>query len=175
MEKYLAIINKFINKMGYNIDEHYLGLYFYGSCLTDFNTSNSDIDLHVIFDDSDLEHIYRGVCYIDGMKVEYFEKCISDLYLSINNDIMERNGSWYSIIGTSKIIDDKEGKLKELQEYALTVYSKPFPKMDEQDIIENIAIINNRIEKLRIACINDTPDFYSLYYKTVEKNKKVLS
>ncbi len=67
MEKYLDIINKFIAKMNYKNDSHFLGVYFYGSCLTGFNNSSSDIDLHIIFDNSDLKHIFRGVCYIDGI------------------------------------------------------------------------------------------------------------
>ena len=107
MEKYLNIIDKFITKMDYRNNSHFLGVYFYGSCLTGFNNSSSDIDLHIIFDDSDLKHIYRGVCYIEGIKIEYFEKCISDVYLSVKNDIKECNWSWYSMIGKSYIICDK--------------------------------------------------------------------
>ena len=72
MEKYLNIIDKFITKMDYRNNSHFLGVYFYGSCLTGFSNSSSDIDLHIIFDDSDLKRIYRGVCYIDGIKIEYF-------------------------------------------------------------------------------------------------------
>ena len=172
MNKYLKIIEKFVDKMEYKNNERYLGLYFYGSSLTGFNNSNSDIDLHVIFDDSDLEHIYRGICYIDGIKIEYFEKCISDLYLSVDSDIHERNGAWYSILGTSKIIDDKQGKLKELQEYTLKLYKKGLPKIEEQEIMEYIAIINNRMEKLRLLCKNEEPNFYSLYYITIEKIRR---
>ena len=172
MEKKLEIINTFLDNMGYRNNNHYLGTYFYGSSLTGFNNEFSDIDLHVIFDDSDLNHIYRGVSYVNGIKVEYFEKCINDVYLSIKNDVLERNGSWYSMIGISKIIEDKDSRLKELSEYALEVYSKGLYKMDEQDIMENIAIINNRIDKLRRACINDDLSFYSLYYITIEKIRR---
>ena len=59
-----------------------------------------------------------------------------------------------------------------MQEYTLKVYKKSLPKLDEQEIIEYIAIINNRIEKLRILCINDEPNFYSLYYITIEKIRR---
>jgi len=170
--KYLEIINKFIDKMGYRRNTHYLGTYFYGSCLTGFNNSNSDIDLHIIFDNSDIEHIYRGICYIDGIKIEYFEKNIKDLYLSVNNDVTERNGSWYSMLGTSKIIEDKEEELKKLQEYTLNIYKEGLPKMDERDIMEYIAIINNRFEKLKQLYLNDEPNFYSLYYITIEKIRR---
>ena len=62
MIKYLEVINKFINILGYRNNIHYLGTYFYGSSLTGFNNSNSDIDLHIIFDNSDIEHIYKEKC-----------------------------------------------------------------------------------------------------------------
>lgn len=172
MENYIEIIDKFINKMGYRNNKHYLGVYFYGSRLTGFNNINSDIDLHIIFDNDDIEHIYRGITFINGIKIEYFEKSINDLYLSLENDIRERNWAWYSIIGTSKIIEDTKGQLHQLQEHSLKLYKQEPQKMDEQDIIENIAIINNRIEKLRILCINEDPSFYSLYYITVEKLRR---
>ena len=172
MENYIKIINKFIDKMDYRNNEHYLGTFFYGSCLTGFNNDNSDIDLHIVFDNSDGNHIYRGVCYIDLIKIEYFEKCIGDLYLSLENDIANRNGSWYSILGTSKIIEDNLGRLEELQKYTLGIYKSKLSKMDEQDIMENIAIINNRMEKLKIACTLDSPCFYSLYYITIEKIRR---
>ena len=172
MDKYLDIINKFIDKMDYKNNSNFLGIYFYGSCLTGFNDSFSDIDLHVIFDDSDLNHIYRGVCYIDGIKIEYFEKYILDVYLSVKNDIRERNWSWYSMIGKSYIVCDTKLYLKKLQDYTLNMYSNGLPKMDEEDINEYISIINNRMDKLRKFLNDDSPNFYSLYYITVEKIRR---
>ena len=46
----------FIREMGYLEDEHVLGCLFYGSFLTGYNNSNSDIDLHIVFDNSDCKH-----------------------------------------------------------------------------------------------------------------------
>jgi len=172
MEKYLEIINKFIDKMDYRNNSHYLGIYFYGSSQTGFSTDSSDIDLHVIFDNIDEKHIYRGITYIDGIKIEYFEKSINDLYLSVDNDIKERNYSWHSILGASVIIEDTNGSLHKLQEYTINSYQKDLTKMEEQDIMEKIAIINNRMEKLRYFCKNESPYFYSLYYITIEKIRR---
>lgn len=171
MNKYLNIINKFILNMGYTNSEHFLGVYFYGSSLTGFNNSDSDIDLHVIFDNSDSKHIFRGVCYIDEIRIEYFEKCISDVYLSVKNDIKECNWSWYSMIGKSYIVMDKNDELKKLQEYTLDVY-KNIKGIDEEDIYEYISIINNRMSKLKKCLDEDSPNFYSLYYITVEKVRR---
>ena len=101
------VIIDFISEMKYLENNHVLGCYFYGSYLTGLNHRNSDIDLHIVFDDYDSEHLVRGVKYKSGIKIEYFEKPISDLYLSIDNGYNSRNAAWLSIIGTSRIIFDK--------------------------------------------------------------------
>ena len=43
------------------------------------------------------------------------------------------NNALLSIIGTSKIIFDKNGELKKLQEYALNKFSKPLPALEKED------------------------------------------
>lgn len=173
MEQYLNIIDKFVKEMEYDKNPHFLGIYFYGSSLTGFSNDKSDIDLHVIFDDSDITHIYRGIHFIDGKKIEYFEKCISDLYLSVQNDIKDRNIAWHSILARSLILYDKTGKLSELQKYTLDMYKDGLPKMDMDDIIELIAIINNRMEKLKSACDDNDGNFYNLYHLTIEKIRRL--
>lgn len=172
MKDFLKIIEKFVREMNYKNNPHFLGIYFYGSALTGFYNENSDIDLHVVFDDSDISHIYRGISFVDNVKIEYFEKCISDLYKSVDNDIAERNIAWYSMLAKSKILYDKIGKLKELQQYTLKAYSAGLPKEDEQNIMEYIAIINNRMQKLKILCESDAENFYHLYHITIEKIRR---
>lgn len=112
MPDVVLIIQKFIKDMKYLENEHVLGVFFYGSFLTGYNNKNSDIDLHVIFDNSDSEHLIRGSQYIDGVRIEYFEKPIEDIYLSVDNDFQTQNNALLSIIGTAKIIFDKNGELK---------------------------------------------------------------
>jgi len=173
MKKYLNIIDKFVKEMEYDINPHFLGIYFYGSSLTGFANENSDIDLHVIFDNSDTTHIYRGIHYIEGNKIEYFEKCINDLYLSVENDIKERNIAWYSILGCSLILYDQKGLLYKLKKHTIDIYKDGLPKLDYEDIVELVAIINNRMEKIRIACDNDDGNFYNLYHLTIEKIRRL--
>lgn len=173
MKQYLNIIDNFVKEMEYDKNPHFLGIYFYGSSLTGFDNPKSDIDLHVIFDDSDTTHIYRGIHFIGGKKIEYFEKCISDLYLSVQNDIKDRNIAWHSILARSLILYDKSGKLSQLQKYTLDIYKDGLPKMNMDDIVELIAIINNRMEKLKIACDNDEGNFYNLYHLTIEKIRRL--
>ena len=70
------IIQEFIKKNKYLQDEHVLGILFYGSYKYGLNNQNSDIDLHIIYDDSNPKHLIRGNTFINGTRIEYFEKTI---------------------------------------------------------------------------------------------------
>lgn len=167
-----SVIKKFIIEMNYLNNEHVLGAFFYGSFLTGYNSKGSDIDLHIIFDDSDPKHLIRGNKYIDNMRIEYFEKPLKDLYLSVDNDYERQNNTLLSIIGTSKILFDRNGSLKQLQEYALKKFSKPLPPLELEDAREYVSILNNRMEKLKKAQEYDNPEFFHLYHLTIEKIRK---
>lgn len=114
----------------------------------------------------------RGSKYVQGIRIEYFEKPLEDLYLSIDNDYQNQNNALLSIVGTAKIIFDKTGDLKTLQVYALEKFSKPLPPLDGEDAKEYVSIINNRMEKLRKAAEDDSPYFFHLYHLTIEKIRK---
>ena len=172
MDKVLSIINEFIDKMKYMENEHVLGVYFYGSYLTGYNNKNSDIDLHVIFDNSDPKHLIRGNKYIDGIRIEYFEKPIEDIYLSVDNDYQNQKNALLSIVGTSKIIFDKDGSLKQLQDYTREKFSNSLPPLEREDAREYVSILNNRMEKLRKAAKDNSPYFFHLYHITIEKIRK---
>lgn len=166
------IIAEFISDMGYLENEHVIGCFFYGSLLTGFGNKNSDLDLHIIFDNSDPEHLIRGNKVIDGQRIEYFEKPIRDLYLSIENDYNRQNNALLSILGTSRIIFDKTGQVEELQKYALKKFSNPLPPLEREDAREQVSILNNRMGKLERACANDDPYFNHLYHISIEKIRK---
>lgn len=172
MEEILSIIDKFIDEMNYLENEHVLGVYFYGSFLTGFNNKDSDIDLHIIFDNLDPLHLIRGNTHIDGKRIEYFEKPIGDVYLTVDNEFENQNNATLSIIGTSKIIFDKTGELKKLQEYTKEKFSHALPPIDTEAAREYISILNNRMEKLRNAAEEGSPYFLYLYYLTIEKIRK---
>ena len=118
----MTIENKiltFIDNMGYLNNKHVLGILFYGSYLTGLHTKNSDIDLHIIFDNENPNHLIRGNKIIEGTRIEYFEKPIEDIYKTINENYITQNNATLTIFGTSKIIYAKDIQLKQLQEYVI--------------------------------------------------------
>ena len=165
-------IYDFIKKMGYLENRHVIGILFYGSYLTGYNHSKSDIDLHVVFDNLDPKHIIRGNEHVNGIRIEYFEKPLRDIYQSIDNDFEEQNNAWLPIIGKSQIILDRTGALEMLQEYAVKKFSKPLPPMDLNKAKEKVSILDNRMEKLEMAAASNDPEFTHLYHLTIEKIRK---
>ena len=162
----------FIKKMGYMDNEHVLGILFYGSYLSGFNTKNSDIDLHIIFDNSNPEYSIRGNTYIDNTRIEYFEKTIDNIYDGIEEDYNSQNNAPLTIFGTSRIIYAKDDTLRKLQEYVIDKFSKPMPSLSIDEACEQVSIINNRMNKLERYAITDDPYFEHLYHLTIDKIRR---
>ena len=165
-------ILRFINEMDYLNNKHVLGILFYGSYLTGLNTNNSDIDLQIIFDNEDHNHFIRGNKIIDGTRIEYFEKPIEDIYLTVNEDYINQNNATLTIYGTSKIIYAKDNQVKLLQEYIVNKFSTPLPPLSDDEAKEQVSIINNRMEKLQKYAETDSPYFEHLYHLTIDKIRK---
>ena len=139
-------ILSFINEMNYVNNEHCLGVLFYGSYQTGLNTLNSDIDLHIIFDNSDPNHLIRGNKIIEGTRIEYFEKPIGDIFLTIEEDYQTQNNASLTIFGKSKIIYERDTQLRELQQYTINRFKSPLPPLSEDEAKEQVSIINNRMK-----------------------------
>lgn len=163
-EKVFNKIGQFINKMNYINNEHCLGLFVYGSSTTGFATKNSDIDVRIVFDDTNPEHLYRGAMTIDGIKIEYLEQPLRDLYLTIENDFQNnQNNACLSIIGKSKIAFERYGYLRQLQQYAINRYQEPLEPLTEDKAKEGKAILKTRMQKLQKYAKEDA--FYFETYR----------
>lgn len=165
-------IEKFIEKMGYKNNEHVLGVYLYGSQISGYAHKKSDIDINVVFDNFDLEHLIRAEQYVNGYRIEYFEKPLKDLYDRVDFDFLHQSNALLSIIGSAQIIFDKTGDLKKLQNYTIEKFSKPVPPIEREDAREMVSILNNRMEKLKKAAEENSPHFVHLYHLSVEKIRK---
>ena len=158
--------------MDYLNDEHCLGIFVYGSSLTGFNTKSSDIDLHVIYDNEEPDRLIRGSKIIDGTKIEYFEKPIEDIFLSIENGYLNQDNACFSLFGKGTIVFDRTDQLKKLQQYTINRFETPMPPLSEEETKEQVSIINNRMEKLTKFATEDDPLFDHFYHLTIDKIRK---
>ena len=168
----LNAITKFMEEMGYISDKHFLGAIVYGSSLTGFDTETSDIDLHIIFDNSDPNRIIRGESLVDSKKIEYFEKPIEDVYLMAENEFQNQNNASYSIIGKGEIVYERKGALTNLQKYVINRFKDNLPPLDIDEAREQISIIDNKIQKLENLVKEDSPYFNHFYHIVLEKMRK---
>lgn len=165
-------IQDFLKAKNYLQDEHILGVLFYGSYKHGLNNQNSDIDLHIIYDDSDPEHLIRGNTFINGIRIEYFEKTISEIYNNVEEGYMTQDNATESIIGKSEIIYEKDNSMHNLQEYVVAKFKNGLPPLTEDEAKEQVAIINNRMEKLKKYAEEDSYFFEHLYHLTIEKIRR---
>lgn len=158
--------------MGYRENSHILGILFYGSYLYGLDNENSDIDLHIIYDDSN-QKLIRGNTYIDDTRIEYFEKNISEVFQIIENDYNEQNSASLSIFGKSMIIYQKENEMDELQAFTKQIFSNNIRSLDNDEAIEQIAIINNRMDRLKKDAYENSPYFNILFNLTIDKIRRL--
>lgn len=171
-EETLNAVIKFMEEMNYKDDEHFLGIIVYGSSLTGFNTEISDIDLHVIFDNSDADRMIRGEKLVDGKKIEYFEKPIDDEYLMAENEFLNQNNASLPILGKGEIVFARDSSLINLQKYVLHRFQDDLPPLNIDEAREQISIIDNKIQKLENLLNEDSPYFDHLYHIILEKMRK---
>jgi predicted nucleotidyltransferase len=115
MDEHKIAIYNFVKEMGYLKNENVLGILFYGSYLRGTNREGSDIDMHIIYNNKLPHKIIRGSKESNGIRVEYFEKPICDLYASIDNGMSQIVNSWVLLLSNAKIIFDRNGSIKKLQ------------------------------------------------------------
>lgn len=172
-EETFNAINKFMKEMNYIDDEHFLGIVVYGSSLTGFNTKNSDIDLHIIFDNSNPNRMFRGkrLIEIDGtkIKIEYFEKPIDEEYLMAENEFLHQDNAALSILGKGAIVYAKDDSLIKLQKYVLRRFRSELPPLSTDETKEQISIMDNKIQKLENLLLDDSLYFYHYYHIVLEK------
>lgn len=145
--------------------EDVLGVIFYGSSCYKTDTLGSDVDLLFI---TDGDKNYKGTTYIDGVKIEYFEKNIYYLMEKIERLPFSFDRSFISIFKNGEILYSKNQVIEYLKEEILS-RAKMFPTKDkrlgyESDYMEFY-------EQIPLFCIHD--DTYSyLYYNLVESIRR---
>ena len=73
IHRMLEAVYKFIKESGYLENPHVLGFTLYGSYTTGYWHSGSDVDMHIIMDNTvSPKDIYRGSKEVDGFNIEFF-------------------------------------------------------------------------------------------------------
>lgn len=118
------VISKFIHNFQLLDREDILGIIFYGSSCYHTNSEQSDIDLLLVTDGC---YNYKGVTYIEGKKIEYFERNVYDLLTKIEHFEQSPDRSLLSTFQNGQIIFSKNEMMEYLKQEIL-MRSKYIPK-----------------------------------------------
>ncbi len=165
-------IKQFLNNNHYLQDPHVIGVLFYGSYKYGLNNRNSDLDLHIIYDDSKQDRLVRGNAIVNGIRVEYFEKPISEVVKTIDEGYLNQDNAAEAIIGRSEIIFQRDNRMHALQRYAINKFKNGVLPLSKDEACEQVAIINGRMERLQKYAKEDSYYFEHLYHLTIEKIRR---
>lgn len=157
------IVLKFINK--YNTKDNILGIIFYGSSKYKTNTIQSDIDLLFI---TDGDKNYKGTTYIDGKRVEYFEKNIYYLIEKLEELQFSFDRSLVSIFKNGEVIYSNNGVVEYLKEEILSS-KEYFPQKRKYKMNDKSSI--GLFEYINSIQLNDS-FFEYIYYNLLEFVRK---
>ncbi len=163
------IIDEFIGKQGYKNNPHVLGIIVCGSCLTDLYNEKSDIDINIVFDDSNIDRMTRGNDIIRNRRIEFFERPISEYKLIIENGYSNQSNAMLSIIGLGKVWYKNSEDIDELQEYAKKTFANGMPKIRKTNAQRKITDIEEKMKDLEVLAKTDGIYFNQLFSLVLEE------
>ncbi len=165
MENWLLAVNKFLKD--WENKDYVLGALVCGSFVTGNATPNSDIDLHIILSDK-TNWRERGNKIVDGFLIEYFANPPKQHNKYEEGDYACGTRTNARMFATGKIIFDKTGVIKKIQNRSRKIMIKKLKKLDKNSVEMMKYSIWDFMDGLKD--LKDTKSFgYNLcYYNTLE-------
>lgn len=121
----------------YSQEPWFEGVFWGGSSLYKPVDQNTDIDVFVVANDY-LPARIHGTTICNGLTIEYFVNPISRLNRQMLDEIESIHDYWViKIYAFSKLLMDKAGKAKQLQETAYNFFQQPFSDNDAKTVAAN--------------------------------------
>lgn len=161
--------------MGYQNNPDLLGIIFYGSFINGNFHDKSDIDLHIIMTNESNVN-FRGTQIVNGFKIEYFEKTIGELYETVDTQYETQNDAPVTMFLDGLVVLNKSNEIDVFRQYIANKFKNGLPKMDHDDIIDNLVLIESRLVAMKDFYEAKNFDaFYLLFYNTLERIRKVYT
>ena len=163
------IIQEFLDEFGYAQNKDIEGVILYGSYQTKTNKKNSDVDIIIVYNSESKKETTKEYKKYKNYDFESYERTLQNLYDRVDKDFLNYEDTMLSAIGYGEIIEDRNGKIKELQNYTLQKYKNGLPKLNEQDVIYGAKSIHKSIESLKNMYTEKSPYYSTFYAITLDK------
>jgi|SRR3989339_43673 len=127
LSKFEKVLKKFVDKQIKN--QHVIGILVAGSYVHSKPDKNSDLDIHVVLDESKFRE--RGNTWIDGIEIEYFINPISQIKAYYKEEVGEKAPHTAHMFANSLILFQKGGALDELVKEAKIILKRPIKPMNK--------------------------------------------
>ena len=161
VEKWKLALKEFLKD--YEEDDDVIGALLCGSYASGNQNETSDIDVHLILKDN-VSYRERGNTESNSYLIEYFMNPVWKLKEEIKEESTSGELSTTTMFAYGKIIYDVEGKVKELQDFALEYIDRTLPTITQGKLDINNYHIWDCLDELKVALDEDRDDFELIYY-----------
>jgi len=158
-------LNTFLANFEYTNDA--TGILVCGSYITGSPTSHSDLDVHIVLDDT-ANYRERGNKIIDGLLIEYFANPPKQIHQYFEEDIHDRSLMSQTQFATGKILLDKEGQVKALKQKAQTMIADFYTASSTPLLELDKYFLWDMQDDLQDAHKTSRPDFDFIYYTRLD-------
>ena len=160
MQNWEKALNEFLKK--YKADPLVEGALLCGSYASGNQNEFSDIDVHVLLSDTQSWR-ERGVVSINGFLIEYFMNPSKQIRREFREDYANGENVSANMFAFGKILFDKNGCVKKLQEEALKSLKKNPKKWKKDDLLLSLYGVWNLMDEINGLAADKRP-FSMIYY-----------
>lgn len=165
MKNWQKALDKFLEK--YKNEDWFEGAVLCGSYASGNQNEFSDIDVHILINDKE-NWRERGVVKTDGFLIEYFMNPAKQIRREFEDDYLNGRDCSDSMFGYGRILLDKRGCVKELQDEALKYLKKTPRKWKKEELIFSLYGVWELMDELNSLSIEKRP--FNLVYYELAKN-----
>lgn len=162
MSDYEKALTIFLDE--YENNEDVIGAILCGSYSSGNNDEFSDIDIHIILK-NDIKQRERGNKKANDYLIEYFVNPLFQIYKYLDEDYLKGSTCTAKMVGYGKILFDKTGELKTLQQNAILYIDKEIPGVDDSEIQMNKYSMWYFSNELKRCLVKEKKSFNIIYYK----------
>ncbi len=142
------------------------GIILFGSYATGNQNSMSDIDVYILSDDNQ-NWRERGNTKIDNFIIEYFINPLKQTRAYFEDDLKKNNFITENMIGFGKILFDKNGMAKKIQQEALSYRKHTISKLNDFQHKSGLYSLWDKMDELQSLYQNnlETRFFYNITLK----------
>jgi len=159
-------LNQFVDAFEHKDD--IIGILVCGSFITGNPSSHSDLDVHIILDES-VDYREKGNKIIDGLLIEYFANPPRQIRSYFKEDYQSISQMSQTQFATGEIVIDTTGTVAKLKQEAIAIIERQFEDVEISPHALTKYGIWDMLDDLQDLYENERTEFDFVYYANLDK------